>query len=185
VQLGAMQRNVRSAKAPLDCVPHGMQVRDLGAVPCAVVPDLGCEPEGTNALLEPEAAHHLHRIRVELDACTHAGEGGSLLVDLRSEPELAQGGGSSESRDAGAYYGYCRRVPRHNALPITSRDQMVASRRMPLPLPRMLAPTSVDFHADRAGNTGVNGDFIVHELVECWGIERQRIDAQSRQSLLH
>src|ERR1700730_11166483 len=149
-----MQRNVRSAKAPLDCVPHGMQVRDLGAVPCAVVPDLGCEPEGTNALLEPEAAHHLHRIRVELDACTHAGEGASLLVELRGDPELARGGGSGESRDAAASYGYGRRVPRHNALPITSRDQMVASRCMRLPLPRMLPPTPGGLHSARAGDKG-------------------------------
>lgn len=111
-----MQRDVRSAEPLLDRLSHGMQVHDLGAVPCAVVPGPRCEPDGSNAVLEPQPAHHLHGIRVELDASTHTAKGGSLLVDLRGEPELTQGGSSSKSCNAGTHNGNCGRVPRHNAL---------------------------------------------------------------------
>jgi hypothetical protein len=116
MELRAMQRNVGRAKALLDRGPHGVQIRDLATIPLAIVSDLGRKACATNALLQPQAAQDLHRIRVHLDAGADARECLRLLIDLRIEPDLSQRGGSGQPCDAGADDGYCGQSLRHRAL---------------------------------------------------------------------
>jgi hypothetical protein len=105
----------RRAEALLDLGAHRVEIRDLARVPFAIVSDLRREPDRSNVRLEPQAAHHFHRIGIQLQTSADPGEGGRLLIYVNLEPNPSQGGGSSQSRDPGTDDRYCRRCIHHRA----------------------------------------------------------------------
>src|SRR6516165_7645962 len=118
MQLGAMQRDVGGAEAPLDLGPHGMRIGDLARVPLAIVAELRRKADAADALFEPEPAQDLHRIGIHLNPGADARECLVLLVNLRPQADLAQRGGGREPGYAGADDGYRRCCSRHRAFPI-------------------------------------------------------------------
>ena len=102
MQIGAMQGNVGSAEAPLDLGSHGVQIGYFAGIPVAIVPDIGREAGVADVRFEPEAAQHLHGVRVHLNSGADPREGGRLLVNVGRDADFSQGRRRAEACDAGA-----------------------------------------------------------------------------------
>ncbi len=133
----------------------------------------------------PEPAHHLHGIWVELDAGADTAERGSLLVDTaaRSPSLRSVAAAVSPAMPAPtmAIAGVFRATVR-SGQPLGSDGCKPTH---PAPCGECLSLGSVDFQADGVGDAGVEATSFSMSLLNAGRIERQRIDAQSRQPLLH
>ena len=157
MQLRAMQRNVGRAEALLDLGAHRVQIGDLARVPLAIVSDLRREPDTSDALLEPEAAHHFHRVGIQLQAGADPGERLRLLVDVDLEPDPSQ-------------------ALRPRVRPAMPAPMIAMAGVAP---PSRRAGGSVHLDARRLGDLAVEHELVLDQLGEAGPVERHGIEAQS------
>ena len=102
MQVAAVHRQIGRAVARLDRAPERVVVGDRAGDAVAV--ERGRRPvrDLSHAVLDAEPAVHLHGVRALLQAGADAGEPVGLLVDLRFEAALVQGGRDRQSADAGS-----------------------------------------------------------------------------------